>query len=58
MSDEQICPYKECEAIHKNSEFLDDNIGKWYLGVVQLFCPTCGMPFEIPQENFILPEGI
>jgi len=55
MSDEQTCPF--CKAIHKNNEFLAGDIGKWYLGVVQIFCLSCGMPFEVSQKDFILANG-
>lgn len=44
------CPF--CEMVHTDYEFLEGCVGKRYLGVIQLFCPTCGVPFEVRQDEF------
>jgi len=47
------CPF--CGDMHETYEFLKKGcIGKEYLGVIQLYCPACGEPFEVSQEKFKL----
>lgn len=43
-----------CGAVHENVDFIENCIGKTYCGVIQLFCPTCGAPFEAKQSEFRL----
>jgi transcription elongation factor Elf1 len=46
------CPF--CGDVHESYGYLkDDSVGKRYYGVMQLYCLSCGMPFEIKQSEFL-----